>query len=233
MERFSREEIIIGKEGVERLSKAHVAVFGIGGVGGHLVEALARAGVGKLTLVDGDDVERSNINRQMVALESTVGKPKVEVAKERINDINPVAKVETLNLFFTSESKIDFSQFDYIADAIDTMSSKLYLIEEAKRFKVPVISAMGAGNKLEPTAFEVADISETSVDPMARIMRQELRKRGVEELKVVYSKEKPVEPKSIDEKRESGRPAPGSMSFVPPVMGMIMAGEIIKDILEG
>lgn len=225
-EQNSRTEKLIGKVGVDRLAAAHVAVFGVGGVGGYAAEALARAGVGELTVVDSDTVSLSNINRQIIATHSTLGRPKVEVIKERVCDINPDIKVNAREIFFSGESRseFDFSKYDYVIDAIDSLSAKLDLICLCKESGVPIISAMGAGNKLDPTAFEVADISKTSVCPLARAVRVSLRKRGVHHLKVVYSKEEPrVE-------REAGRSAPGSISFVPSVAGLILAGEVIKDI---
>ena len=193
MEEFSRTEMLIGKRGVEKLAAARVAVFGIGGVGGYVVEALARSGVGTLDLVDNDRVSLSNINRQIIALHSTVGRLKTEVAAERAKDINPAIAVHTHNVFFLPENaeEFDFSAYDYVVDAIDTVSGKIALIEKARACGAPVISAMGAGNKLDPTAFEVADIEKTSVCPLARVMRRELKKRGVERVKVVYSKEEP------------------------------------------
>lgn len=224
MYRFAREEMIIGSAAVEQLRRAHVAVFGVGGVGGYIVEALARAGVGELTLIDGDTVDITNINRQIIALESTLGMDKVEVAAKRVRDINPQVRVTPIRQFFTTDSELDFSGFDYVADAIDSIGGKVEIIERAKQSGVPVISAMGAGNKLDPTAFRVTDISKTKMDPLSRIIRQELRKRGIEGVKVVYSEEQPIKPSG------SGERTPGSVSFVPSVMGLIMAGEIVKDI---
>lgn len=227
---FDRSEILLGKDAVEKLGRSSVAVFGIGGVGSYTVEALVRGGVGSLFLCDGDAVSPTNINRQLVATTKTVGIPKVEVAKEHCLEVNPAVKVQTENIFFNSENaeKIDFSQFDYIIDAIDTVSSKLLLIEKAKQANIPVISCMGAGNKLDPTRFEVADISKTSVCPLAKVMRYELRKRGITKVKVVYSKEEPIR----HGKTDNGKPLPGSVSFVPSVAGLIIAGEVIKDIIK-
>ena len=207
-----------------------VAVFGIGGVGGYVVEALARSGVGTLDLIDNDTVSESNLNRQIVALHSTIGRLKTEVAAERVKDINPDITVNVHNLFYLPETKtqFDFSAYDYVVDAIDTVSGKLALIEQAKGSNTPVISSMGAGNKLDPTAFEVADIAKTSVCPLARVMRRELKKRGIEQLKVVYSKEEPL-PTLLKDK-DSGKPIPGSVAFVPSVVGLIIAGEVIKDL---
>lgn len=230
--RFSRTALLLGEEGVKKLNNARVAVFGVGGVGGYVVEALARSGVGALDLIDKDRVSESNINRQIIALHSTVGRLKTEVMAERVGDINPNIKVTTHDVFYLPETahEFDFTQYDYIVDAIDTVSGKLALIENAKRCNVPVISSMGAGNKLDPTAFEVADISKTSVCPLARVMRRELKKRGIERLKVVYSKEEPQETKTQDE--ETGKPIPGSVAFVPSVVGLIIAGEVIKDLIK-
>lgn len=238
LHRFSREELLIGQEGLEKLQKARVAVFGIGGVGGHVVEALARSGVGALDLFDGDRVSLTNINRQIIALDSTVGRLKVEVAKERVLDINPDCRVEAREMFFAPENagEVDFSQYDYVADAIDTVTSKIELIRLCREAGVPVISSMGAGNKLDPTAFRVDKIEKTSVCPLARVMRRELKKRGITGVKAVYSTEEsltPAQAQSGDEKGTAGRPTPGSMAFVPSVAGLILAGEIIKDLLEG
>jgi tRNA A37 threonylcarbamoyladenosine dehydratase len=238
LHRFSREELLIGQEGLEKLQKVRVAVFGIGGVGGHVVEALARSGVGALDLFDGDRVSLTNINRQIIALNSTVGQLKVEAAKERVLDINPDCRVEAREMFFTPENagEVDFSQYDYVADAIDTVTSKIELIHLCREAGVPVISSMGAGNKLDPTAFRVDKIEKTSVCPLARVMRRELKKRGITGVKAVYSTEEsltPAQAQSGDEKGTAGRPTPGSMAFVPSVAGLILAGEIIKDLLEG
>ena len=229
---FSRTALLLGKEGVEKLKNARVAVFGVGGVGGYVVEALARSGVGALDLIDKDTVSLSNINRQIIALHSTVGRLKTEVAAERAKDINPDICVRVHNLFYLPETagQFDFSEYDYVVDAIDTVSGKIALIEQAKRANVPVISSMGAGNKLNATAFEVADIIKTSVCPLARVMRRELKKRGIEHLKVVYSKEEPLPSVLTDE--ESGKPIPGSVAFVPSVVGLILAGEVIKDLVK-
>lgn len=230
---FSRTELLIGREGVERLRRARVAVFGVGGVGGYAVEALARSGVGALDLIDNDTVSLTNINRQIIATHSTVGRPKVEVAAERVHDICPDTAVRAYNTFYTPETAhtFDFSVYDYIIDAIDTVSGKLSLVERAYAAHIPLISSMGAGNKLDPTAFEVADIYETSVCPLARVMRQECKKRGIPHLKVVYSKEKPLSPLASDEtKGTASRPVPGSMAFVPSVVGLVLAGEVIKEL---
>ena len=229
---FSRTALLIGEEGVQKLNNARVAVFGVGGVGGYVIEALARSGVGALDLVDKDRVSESNINRQIIALHSTVGRLKTEVMAERARDINPNIRITTHDVFYLPETaeQFDFTNYDYVVDAIDTVSGKIALIEHAKRCNVPVISSMGAGNKLDPTAFEVADISKTSVCPLARVMRRELKKRGIEHLKVVYSKEEPQSANTQDE--ETGKPIPGSVAFVPSVVGLIIAGEVIKDLIK-
>ena len=229
-EEFSRSVLLLGQEALERLEKSHVAVFGVGGVGAACVEALARGGIGKLTLVDNDDVSISNINRQFPALHSTVGRLKAEVMKERALDINLEAQVDVRPVFYCAETagEFDFSAFDYIVDAIDTVSAKVLLIETAHKMSVPIISALGAGNKMDPTRFQVADLYETSVCPLARVMRTQLKKKGIEKHKVVYSQEPPM--KTLEDIVENGRHLPGSLSFVPPVMGMILAGEVIKDL---
>ena len=231
---FSRTELIFGKEAMEKLNRSRVAVFGIGGVGGYTVEALARSGIGALDIVDNDKVCLTNINRQIIATRKTIGKYKVDVAAERIAEINPDCKVKAYKTFFLPETstEFDFKEYDYIVDAIDTVTGKIAIIEKAKESGVPVISAMGAGNKVDPTAFEVADIKKTSVCPLARVMRRELAKRGIEHLKVVYSKEKPV--KTVGESEESSgkRAIPGSCAFVPSVVGLIIAGEVIKDLIN-
>ena len=229
---FSRTAFLLGEEGIEKLKKSRVAVFGIGGVGGYVAEALARSGVGALDLIDKDVVSVSNINRQIIALHSTVGRKKTEVMAERIKDINPEIQVTVRDVFYLPETaaEFDFSKYDYVVDAIDTVSGKIALVEQAYRANTPVISSMGAGNKLDPTAFEVADISKTSVCPLARVMRRELKKRGIERLKVVYSKEEPKQSECVDE--ESGKPIPGSVAFVPSVVGLILAGEVIKDLIK-
>ncbi|MGN0491111.1 tRNA threonylcarbamoyladenosine dehydratase [Ruminococcus sp.] len=229
-ERFIRTSLVIGEDNIDRLLESRVAVFGVGGVGGFVCEALARSGVGKLTLIDGDTVAKSNINRQIIALESTVGRHKAEVMKERILDINPNAEVATHNIFLNAEtaSTIDFTQFDYIVDAVDDIKAKVLLAKLADENKIPIIAAMGAGNKTDPTKFEVSDIFKTSVCPLARIMRHELKKAGIKKLKVVYSKETPKNPPY----RIEGEKTVGSLAFVPSVMGLIMAGEVIKDICK-
>ncbi len=223
---FSRSELVLGKSALARLAKVRVAVFGIGGVGSYVVEALARSGVGALDLVDNDKFELTNLNRQLYALHSTIGQAKVEVAARRIADINPDCQVTTYKVFYLPETaqQFDFKQYDYVVDAIDTVTGKISLVEAARKAGVPIISAMGAGNKLNPQMFEVADISITSVCPLAKVMRKELHKRGIESLKVVYSKEQPLS-------SDLGN-VPGSTSFTPPVVGMIMAAEVIKDLIK-
>ncbi|MEA4971727.1 MAG: tRNA threonylcarbamoyladenosine dehydratase [Candidatus Metalachnospira sp.] len=233
---FSRTELLIGEEALEKLHNAKVAVFGVGGVGGFAVEALARSGIGHFVLIDNDTVSLTNLNRQIIALHSTIGKYKTEVMKQRIADINPNADVEIHDCFYLPENKdeFDFSKYSYVIDAVDTVAAKLSIIEEAKKYNIPVISSMGAGNKLNPTMFEIADISKTSVCPLAKVMRYELKKRGINKVKVVYSKEEPLKPLFDIAKEEptSKRAAPGSISFIPSVVGLILAGEVIKDIAE-
>lgn len=236
-DRFIRTSGLIGEKALDKLKNSHVAVFGAGGVGGYAIEALARSGIGKLTIIDGDEVSRSNINRQIIALESNVGVNKAAAEKNRIADINPSAEVIACEFFYTAENsdEIDFLQFDYVVDAIDMVASKILIIEKCKEANVRVISAMGAGNKLDPLAFEVTDISKTSVCPLARVMRRELGKRGITNVKVVYSKEERAKgEKSSDEqeKRATGRPVPASIAFVPSAMGLIIASEIVKDLID-
>ena len=228
-ERFIRTALVFGNEGMARLMGARVAVFGVGGVGGHCVHALARAGVGAIDVFDDDVVSITNVNRQAVAMTSTIGRPKVEVMRDQILDINPNAKVTCHQMFYTPENAdaVDLSVYDYIVDAIDTVKAKVELICRAKESGTPIISAMGAGNKLDPTRFEVEDLSKTSVCPLCRVMRTQLKKRGVAHHKVVYSREEPVR---VVADESNGRHAPGSVSFVPPVMGLILAGEVIKDL---
>jgi len=271
-EQFLRTELLLGHEAVERLSRSRVAVFGVGGVGGYVVEALARSGVGTLDLIDNDKVSLTNLNRQIIALHSTLGMYKVDVARERVLDINPEAVVNIYREFYLPETRdrFDFSQYDYVVDAIDTVAGKISIVMQAKEAGVPVISCMGAGNKLDPTKFEVSDIYETSVCPLARVMRRELKKRGVKDLKVVWSREPALSPGAADDaggaagepgaasagasvpsgpetagaegagtacvketKGASGRPAPGSTAFVPAVAGLIVAGEVVKDLAKG
>lgn len=235
-EQFARTELLIGKENLRRLNDARVAVFGVGGVGGYVVEALARSGVGTLDLIDNDTVCLSNLNRQIIAVHSTLGQYKVDAAKDRILDINPHATVHCFRTFYLPETadQFDFTRYDYVVDAIDTVTGKLNLVVQAQEAGTPIISSMGAGNKMDPTAFEVADIYETSVCPLAKVMRRELKKRNISHLKVVYSREKAMTPLNIEgeETREKSarRQAPGSNAFVPSVAGLIIAGEVIKDL---
>lgn len=227
---FDRSEVLLGTEALEKLNKSTVAVFGVGGVGSYTVEALIRGGVGRLYLYDADTVSQTNINRQLVATTKTIGRNKVDVAAEHCLEVNPDAEIFAHKIFLDKESadSIDFSSFDYVVDAIDTVSSKLLLIEKAKAANVPVISCMGAGNKLDPTRFEVADISKTSVCPLAKVMRYELKKRGITKVKVLFSKEEAIK----HGQTENGKPLPGSVSFVPSVAGLIIAGEVIKDLIK-
>lgn len=230
---FARTRLLLGDDGISRLAAARVAVFGVGGVGGYAAEALARSGVGTLDLIDSDTVALSNLNRQIIATHSTVGMFKVDAAAARIKDINPDAVVHIYKVFYTPETEdmFDFADYDYIIDAIDTVTGKIALVMNAQASGVPIISSMGAGNKLDPTAFEVADIYKTSVCPLARVMRRELKKRGVKRLKVVYSKEEPLVPAASDESLPEGkRQIPGSVAFVPSVAGLIIAGEVVMDI---
>ena len=231
---FSRTQLLLGQAGMEALAKARVAVFGIGGVGGYTVEALARSGVGTLDLIDNDKVSLTNLNRQIIATHSSLGQYKVDAAKARILDINPKAVVNTYKTFYTPETadQFDFTQYDYVVDAIDTVTGKLQLALQAQQAGVPILSCMGAGNKLDPTAFEVTDIYKTTMCPLARVMRKELKKRGIQKLKVVYSKEQaltPIDDPSISEYTQR-RQIPGSTAFVPAVAGLIAAGAVIKDL---
>lgn len=226
--------MLIGKDAVEKLNNSRVAVFGVGGVGGYVVEALSRAGVGNIDIIDNDTISVSNLNRQIIALNSTVGKNKVDVLKARLLDINPNLKVETYKCFFTRNTEFDFSKYDYVVDAIDTVVGKLELIIRAKSANVPIICSMGTGNKMNPTMFEVADISKTSVCPLAKVIRQELKKRRIKKVKVVYSKEMPLKPiftEDMDVETKGGRIAPASNSFCPAVAGLIIASEVIKDLI--
>lgn len=247
LNQFSRTQLLLGQDGMDRLANARVAVFGVGGVGGFTVEALARSGVGAIDLIDDDKVCLTNINRQIIALRSTVGKYKVDVAAERLHDINQNIQVNTYKTFYMPDTahQFDFSQYDYVVDAIDTITGKLELVMQAHKAGTPIICSMGAGNKLDPTAFRVADIYKTSVDPLARVMRHELRKRGIKKLKVVYSEEPPMRPvddmasscrtncicpPGAERKCTERRDIPGSNAFVPSVVGLIIAGEVIKDL---
>lgn len=226
---FSRTELLLGKESMKKLKNSHVAVFGIGGVGSYVAEALARCGVGKLTLIDNDEVALTNLNRQIIALHSTIGMKKTDAAKTRILDINPNAEVYALDCFYTG-SEVLLTEFDYIADAIDTVSSKLVLIENAYRLGIPIISSMGTGNKLDPLKLTVTDIYKTQICPLAKVMRYELKKRNIKNLKVVYSTEQPCAHKSKSAEITAKRKTIGSISFVPSCAGLIIAGEIIKDL---
>ena len=229
---FIRTEALLGDAAIEKLKKAHVCVFGLGGVGGYAVEALARSGVGELTLVDNDTVSVSNINRQILATVKTVGQLKTEAAKARVLEINPECKAHSVNLFFMPETagEIDFSAFDYVVDAIDSVTGKIELVMQCEKAGVPIISSMGTGNKLDPTAFEVTDVFKTSVCPLARVMRRELKARGVKKLKVVYSKEEARTPLFDAGDNPLKRQTPASVAFVPSVAGLIIAGEVVKEI---
>ena len=248
LNQFSRTELLIGKESIEKLNKAKVAVFGIGGVGSFVVEGLARAGIGNFILVDDDKICLTNLNRQIIATRKTIGKPKVEIAKERILEINPEANVEIYQEFFMPDSReILDNDVDYVVDSIDTVTAKIELVLRAKKLNIPIISCMGTGNKLDPTRFEVTDIYKTSICPLAKVMRKELRARGIKDLKVVYSKEEPIIPDNqsaascktncicppgTKRKCTIRNQVPGSISFVPSVAGLIIAGEVIKDIIN-
>lgn len=241
---FSRTELLIGKQGIEKLKKSKIAIFGLGGVGSYVVEGLARAGIENFILVDNDIVELTNLNRQIIATHKTLGKPKVEIAKTRILEINPKSKIETHQEFFNLESKeILDKTITYIVDAIDTITSKIELIVRANKLNIPIISSMGTGNKLDPTKFEVTDIYKTSICPLAKVMRKELKVRGIPKLKVVYSKEEPIKQNKTIEKEDKSeidalekckakKQTQGSISFVPSVAGLIIAGEVIKDIIK-
>lgn len=236
LNQFSRTEILLGSDAMDRLKNAKVIVFGIGGVGGYVVDALVRSGIGTIDIVDNDTVSLTNLNRQIIATRSTIGKNKVDVMEERMKDINPDVIVNKYQCFYLPETaeRFDFSQYDYVVDAVDTVSAKIDIVVQAQKAGIPVISSMGAGNKLNPAAFEVADIYKTSVCPLAKVMRRELKKRGVKKLKVVYSKEIPLKPAENDEikkENEKKRQAPGSIAFVPSVAGLIIAGEVIKDLI--
>jgi tRNA A37 threonylcarbamoyladenosine dehydratase len=249
LNQFSRTQLLLGADNMERLANAKVAVFGIGGVGGYVVEALARSGVGSFVIVDDDKVCLTNINRQIIATRKTVGKYKVDVMTERILEINPDAKVEARKCFYLPENahEFDFSEYDYVVDAVDTVTAKIALVMKAKEMNIPIISSMGAGNKLDASKFEVADIYKTSVCPLAKVMRRELKKRGVKKLKVVYSKEEPIKPvedmaiscrsncicpPGAKHKCTERRAIPGSVAFVPSVVGLIIAGEVVKDLVK-
>ena len=234
---FSRTQLLLGKDGIEKLHNAHVAVFGVGGVGGYVVEALVRSGVGKIDIFDNDTVSLTNLNRQIIATHDTIGRYKVDVMKERALSINPDVEVNAYNCFYMPENadEYDLVKYSYIVDAIDTVTAKIELIVRADRAGVPIISSMGAGNKLDPSRFEVEDIYKTSVCPLARTMRRELKQRGIKKLKVVYSKEEPIKPVDLSDAEEAptGRRAvPGSIAFVPAAAGLVAAGEVIRDLSE-
>lgn len=235
MDQFSRMKKIISYEDFEKIANSHVAVFGLGGVGSYVVEALSRCGVNKLTLIDKDVIDETNINRQIFALFSTVGQAKVDVAKERILNINPKAKVNTVKKFYSKENDVDILGCDYVVDAIDTVSSKLDLAEKCKNLNIPIISSMGTGNKLDPTRFMISDIYKTSVCPLCKVMRRELKNRGIEKLKVVYSDEIPLKTDDMQKSHEDNihrKQTPGSVSFVPGTAGLIIASEVVKDLLS-
>lgn len=234
---FLRTEVLLGTNGMEKLSKSRVAVFGLGGVGGHVCETLVRSGIGAIDLIDNDEVSLTNLNRQLIALHSTIGKKKTDVMKEHLLDINPDLKVNTYDCFFLPENSdsFPFSEYDYVVDAIDTVTAKIELVIKCQEKNVPIIASMGTGNKLDPTMLKVTDINKTSVCPLAKVMRHELRKRGVKKLKVVYSEELPVEVKEVEgmeTKGNTGRMAPGSSAFVPSVAGIILAREVIMDLVK-
>ncbi len=232
---FSRTEMLLGADAMKTLQKSRVAIFGIGGVGGHVVEALVRSGVGAVDLIDSDTVCLSNLNRQIIATHSNIGKYKVDAMKERVLDINPDCKVEVHKCFYLPDTKdaFHFLNYDYVVDAVDTVTAKLQLVEEAEKYHVPIISSMGAGNKMNPADFEVADIYQTSVCPLAKVMRRELKKRGISKLKVVYSKEVALKPQTQEQEneQETRKIAPGSNAFVPSVAGLIIASEVVKDLI--
>ena len=238
MNQFSRTELIIGKNAVKKLNNSKVAIFGIGGVGTYVVEGLARAGVGKFILIDNDQVSLTNLNRQLIATTKTIGQDKVKVEKERILDINPNAEVDVYKEFFTAQSgQLIDNTVDYVVDAVDTVTAKIEIIKRANDMNIPVISCMGTGNKLDPTRFEVADIYSTKVCPLAKVIRKELKTRGIEKLKVVYSKEEPIPIdeeafQDCQEENNNKKRVPGSVSFVPSVAGLIIAGEVIKDLIK-
>lgn len=227
---FSRTELLIGESGMQKLASSHVAVFGVGGVGGYVVEALVRCGVGYIDIIDNDKVHITNLNRQIIALQSTIDEYKVDVAEKRILDINPACIVKKFKTFFTPEtsSEFDFSKYDYVIDAIDTVLGKIELVVKCNEFGTPIISSMGAGNKMHPEMFEISDIYKTSVCPLAKVMRQELKKRGIKKLKVVYSKEIPVKSQLI----QDGKTIPASNSFVPSAVGLIIAGEVVRNLIN-
>ena len=237
LNQFSRTELLIGKEGVEKLQKVKVAIFGIGGAGSFVVEGLVRAGVSNFVLIDNDIISLTNLNRQIIASHKTIGKNKVDVAKERILEINPEAKVNTFQEFFMpdSEKNIITEDLDYVVDCVDTVTAKLEIIMQCEKLNIPVISAMGTGNKLDPSRFEITDIYKTSVCPLAKVMRKELRNRNINSLKVIYSKEEPIKPtdySDMEEENTAKKFVPGSISFVPSVAGLMIAGEVVKDLIN-
>lgn len=237
LDQFSRTELLIGKHAIEKLKKSKVAIFGIGGVGSYVVEGLARAGIGNFILVDNDEVSLTNLNRQIIATYETIGKAKVDIAKKRILEINPDASIQVYKEFFMPDSKEILDEtVDYIVDAVDTVTAKIELVVRANRLNIPIISCMGTGNKLDPIKFEIADIYKTSVCPLAKIMRKELKNRGIKNLKVLYSKEEPIkinnDNNGIEEKKETKKQVPGSISFVPSVAGLIISGEVVKDLIK-
>lgn len=229
---FKRTEMIIGEKALKKLNNSNILVVGIGGVGGYVVEALVRTGVGKLTIIDNDTISETNINRQIIASTKTIGKLKIDVMEERIKDINPDVIIKKLQLFLTEENikQLDIKNYDYVIDAIDTVSSKLALIEKCKKVNINIISSMGTGNKLDPSKLEITDISKTSVCPLARVIRYELRKRNINHLTVCYSKEEPI--KTIEEDQQTKKHIPGSISFVPSVAGLLIAGKVINDLIK-
>lgn len=235
-EQFARTQLVLGADAVAKLKKARVLLFGIGGVGSYVAEALGRGGIGGITLVDHDTVSVSNINRQLIALHSTVGRLKTEVMRDRLLDINPNLQVEVRSCFFTAENadSFDFSLYDYVVDAIDTVSAKILLIQRAKAAGIPVISSMGTGNKLDPSRFEITDITKTSVCPLARVMRRELKQRGISDVKVLFSTEEPqkLHLDGVPEQLKGSRQAPGSLSYVPSAAGLMIAGEVIRDLIK-
>lgn len=234
LNQFSRTELLIGKDGINKLSKSKVIIFGIGGVGSYATEALARTGIYEFDLVDNDRVSLTNVNRQIIATTKTIGEYKVEVMKQRILEINPAAKINMHKCFFLPNSQqFEFQNYSYIIDAIDTITSKIELVVQANDYNIPIISSMGAGNKLDPTKFQISDIYKTSVCPVAKVMRYELKKRNIKHLKVVYSTEQPIKPKQATEEIINKKVIPGSISFVPSVAGLIIASEVIKDLIGG
>ena len=234
LNQFSRTEMLIGEEGINRLNDSKVAIFGIGGVGSYVAEALARCGVGKFILVDNDKVTITNINRQIIATTKTIGLYKVYLMKQRILDINPEAKIETYKTFYMPDcnEKILDSSVSYVVDAIDTVTAKIFLIEEATRLNIPIISSMGTGNKLDPSKFEITDIYKTSVCPLAKVMRKELRQRNIKKLNVLYSKEEPIKPEGSTEEQTSKKHVPGSIAFSPSVAGLMIASKVVKDLIN-